>query len=77
MERQTFDATIAAYVNREPFVPFTVTLLHGGRIEVDHARAVNHRNGTAVYIAPAGVPHIFDYHGVMRIVGDIADSPAD
>jgi hypothetical protein len=38
MERNTFDATLKAFKYRKPFQPFTVALVDGHRVEVDHPR---------------------------------------
>ena len=36
MDRDTFDATIRAFKHRAPFRPFTVAMIDGDRLEVDH-----------------------------------------
>ena len=66
MQADNFDATLNALRNRKPFRPFTVVLADGDRFEVDHANALLVRDGVAVYLAPGGVPIIFDYEGVKR-----------
>lgn len=71
METQTFDETMLALKGRIPFRPFTVALVNGHRYEVDHADAFVIRDGVAIYVAPGGIPVIFDHEGVSEIVGDL------
>ena len=72
MDRDTFDATIRTFKRRVPFHPFTVALVNGDRVEVDHPDAVVIRDGVALFAGPGGVPWIFDYEGVSQIIGDLA-----
>ena len=58
---------------RRPFKPFTVVLISGRQFEVDHPGALVHRDGVAIYVAPGGVPIIFDHEGVEHFIGDLAD----
>ncbi len=68
-----FDQTLNAFKNRKPFKPFTVALVDGDRFEVDHAGALVVRDGVAIYVAPGGVPIIFDHEGVSQFIGDLKD----
>lgn len=70
MVAENFDRTLRALARRTPFQPFTVELMSGGRIEVDHPEALVVRGGLAVYISPEGVPTLFDHHGVSRLIGE-------
>ena len=71
MTAENFDQTLAAFRSRSPFRPFTVALVNGDRFEVDHRDAFYMRDGVAVYIAPGGVPVIFDHEGVSQFIGDL------
>ena len=75
METQTFDETMLALKGRIPFRPFTVALVNGHCYEVDHADAFVIRDGVAIYVAPGGIPVIFDHEGVSEIVGDLMGEP--
>lgn len=76
MDRGTFEATVMSYKRRRPYQPFTLELVNGGRVEIDHPDAIALREGMAFYIAPGRIPHFFDHEGVCRIIGDLAgDSP--
>jgi hypothetical protein len=72
MDRDTFDSTIRTFRNRAPFRPFTVSLVNGDRVEVDHPDALVVRDGVALYVGPGGVPAVFDYEGVAQVIGDLA-----
>ena len=71
MEADNFENTLSAFQSRRPFRQFTVVLIDGDRFEVDHAGALVHRVGVAMYISPGGVPIIFDHEGVSQFVGDL------
>src|SRR3972149_5710701 len=71
MERDTFDGTIRAFKHRTPFRPFTVAMVNGNRLEVDHPDALAVRDGVALFAGPGGVPAIFDHEGVSQVEGDL------
>lgn len=72
MDRDTFDNTIRTFKHRAPFRPFTVVMVNGDRLEVDHQDALAVRDGVALFAAPGGVPVVFDHEGVSQVVGDLA-----
>ena len=71
MDADNFDGTLRAFMKRSPFRPFTVALTNGDRFEVDHPGALVVRDGVAVYVAPGGVPVVFDHEGVSQVTGDL------
>lgn len=73
MQADVFDQTMRAFARRQPFRPFTVALVNGDRYEVDHPSAVVIRDGVAVYVAPGGVPVLFDHEGVSEVIGDLME----
>lgn len=73
MDRDTFDGTIREFKHRTPFRPFTVAMVNGERLAVDHLDALALRDGVALFAAPGGVPVVFDHEGLSRVVGDVAD----
>jgi hypothetical protein len=73
MDRETFEQTLQSFQNRAPFRPFTVSLVNGERLEVDHPKALVVRDGTGVFVGPGGVPAIFDFEGVAQVIGDLAN----
>jgi hypothetical protein len=77
MDRDAFDGTIRAFKHRKPFQPFTVAMVDGDRLEVDHPDALAVRDGIALYAGPGGVPVIFDHEGVSQIIGDLSGKGAD
>jgi hypothetical protein len=77
MDRETFDAPIRSFKHRTAFRPFTVSLVNGERLEVDHPDAVVVRDGVAGFVGPGGVPAVFDYEGVAQVVGDLANRPEE
>jgi hypothetical protein len=71
MEMHNFDEILRAFKSRRPSKPFTVALVNGDRFEVDHPDALVVRDGVAIYVAPGGVPVIFDHEGVNQFIGDL------
>ncbi|MFV1964621.1 MAG: hypothetical protein ACC628_04305 [Pirellulaceae bacterium] len=73
MDRDTFDGAIRAFRQRTPFRPFTVAMVNGDRLEVDHPEALAVRDGVALFAGPGGVPVIFDHEGVSQVDGDLTE----
>lgn len=73
MDRDTFDSTLKTFKDRTPFRPFTVAMVNGDRLEVDHPGALVVRDGVALFAGPGGIPHVFDYEGVTQVIGDLAE----
>ena len=73
MQLDTFDATLGAFKKRRPFRPFTVAMVDGDKFEVNLADALVVRDGVAIYVAPGGVPIIFDHEGVSQFIGDLKE----
>lgn len=76
MDRDTFDSTIRTFKHRTPFRPFTVMLVNGERVKVDHPDALAVRDGVALFAGPDGVPAVFDHAGVAQVIGDLVRPPA-
>lgn len=77
MDRETFSQTILAFKHRSPFQPFTVAMVNGDRLEIDHPDALAVRNGMAFFAAPGNVPVIFDHEGVSQVIGDLSGRGAE
>ena len=77
MDRDTFDATIRMFKQQRPFRPFTLSLVNGERLEVDHPDALAMRDGVGLFVGPGGVPAVFDYEGVAQIIGDLANRSSE
>ena len=71
MDRDTFDSTIRTFKHRTPFRPFTVSLVNGERLEVDHPDALAVRDGVGLFVGPSRVPAVFDHEGVAQVLGDL------
>ena len=67
MDRDTFDATIRAFKHTAPFRPFTVAMVNGDRLEVDHPDALAIREGGGtVYGARPGAGRVRTRGGSAR-----------
>jgi hypothetical protein len=77
MTADNFDNMLQALQLRQPFTMFTVELHGGRRFEVDHPRALVVRDGVAVFIAPGGIPVLFDHDSVNQIIVAPANTQLD
>lgn len=77
MDRETISETIRAFKHRSPFRPFTVAMVNGDRLEVDHPDALAVRDGMALFAVPGNVPVIFDHEGVSQVIGDLSGRGAE
>jgi hypothetical protein len=73
MDWDKFDSTIRTLKHRSPFRPFTVAMVNGDRVEVDHPEALIIRQGVALFAGPGGVPHVFYHESVNQVIGDLAE----
>ena len=58
-----------SFYAKTPFAPFTIRLKDGGRLQVDHDRALavgNH--GYLVHVGPGNRTSILDHHSILRLV---------
>ena len=69
MEAGNFDLTLRGLARGTPFLPCTVELNNGTRVEVDHPEALVFRGGLAVFVDAEGEPSLFDHQSVSRLVG--------
>jgi hypothetical protein len=74
MTAEHFDASLRALVSRKPYQVFTVELNGGHRFEIDGPNAVVFRDGVAVFVAPGGVPVLFDHDSVNLFIAATSDT---
>jgi hypothetical protein len=67
MVADSFAHALRAFARRKPFKPFTVELISGDRIEVEHLEALVFRGAVAVYFSPKNEITIFDHEGVAQL----------
>jgi hypothetical protein len=78
MTSERFDDSLQTLRRRVRFRPFTVELISGDRFEVDYPDALVVRDGVAVFVAPGGVPTLFDHEGVSQLIADSnAETPRE
>ena len=75
MTSEHFERTLRAFQRRTPFRTFTVALVNGDRVQVDHPEALIVRGGVAVFVAASGTPTLFDHESVSEPVGEPAPQP--
>lgn len=75
MDTNTFEQSLKAFARRVPFKLFTVEMVSGATIEVDHPEAMIIRKGIAVFVDAQGIPTLFDHQSVSRLISN-ADQAA-
>lgn len=70
MTPNNFDSVIRSFQHHTPFQPYTVGLVNGQSITIDHSEALVLRGGLAVYIDRNGVPVFFDHESVSEVIGE-------
>jgi hypothetical protein len=76
MTADNFEHVLQELRQRQPFHIFTVELHGGRRFEVDHPGALVSREGVAVFLAPGGIPILFDHDSVNQIIAAPASAGA-
>jgi hypothetical protein len=76
MDRDTFDSTMRTFKQQTPFRPFTVSLVNGERLEIEHSEVLVVRDGVALFVAPGGIPAVFDHEGIAQVIGDLLGPPS-
>ncbi len=68
MTIENFEETLTNLLSNRPFQVFTIELLNGRRLEVDHPLMIAVREGTAWMILPGSVPVSFDCTSVAAVL---------
>ena len=76
MTLEYFKETLTALLNLRPFQVFTIELLNGRRLEVDHHSVIAFRDGTAWMLLPGSVPVSFDCTSVAAVIRTGASAAA-
>lgn len=69
MQTNTFAKALRGFTPGVPFRPFTVELINGRQLLIEHPEALVVRRGLAVHIAPGGALTISDDEGVNQFTG--------
>lgn len=70
MLAENFERTLRGFTQRVPFRPFTVELVNGRQLVIEHPEALVFRNAlVAVYIGLDGALTIFDHESVNQFTG--------
>ncbi len=72
MTAKQFENALNAFLKRDPFRPFTISLISGSRVEVHRPDAITLRDGLVVHVAPEQVTSYFDHESVVSL-GSWAD----
>lgn len=76
MDAKSFERTLRAFARRRPFRPFTVELVSGSDLLIEHPEALIFRGKVAIHIDKEEEWTIFDNEGVSKITTKRATSTA-
>lgn len=69
MTQENFRRLLQLFLAQKPFRPFTLELVSGGRIEVNHPEALEvHSNGLLVCFSTTRTRSMFEVGSVVRFV---------
>ena len=68
MTQDSFDRLLRGFLGRQPFRPFTVEMVSGSRIEVNHPEALTQEGNIFVCSSSRGLKSYFECHGVARFI---------
>ena len=74
MTAENFDQVMRVLTARKPYQVFAVELNGGEQFEVDFPGALSWRDGVAVFLAPRGIPVLFDHESVNKIMAAPANT---
>lgn len=77
MTAEQFEFALKAFLSRQPFHPFTISLTSGSRVEIDEPSAIAHRNGLVAHMSADGITSFFDHESVVALSsGPECDAPS-
>jgi hypothetical protein len=68
MTREQFQLTLRSFYKRRPFQPFTLELVSGGRVEVNHPEALTQQHALLVHRSAKGLYSVFPSASVTRFI---------
>jgi hypothetical protein len=68
MTKENFERVLAAFLKRTPFEPFSLELVNGTRLEVNHPEALELSQTLIVCKSTNPIKSVFEYDAVARFV---------
>ena len=68
MTRENFERVWRAFLQKQPFLPFTLELSNGSRLEINHPEALRQQGDLLVYRSTTGIQSVFECDSVVRFV---------
>jgi hypothetical protein len=68
MTPESFKVVLAKLLERRPFTPFTLELVSGSRIEVNHPEALTLYEHLVVCVSTSTRRSVFEYASVVRFI---------
>jgi hypothetical protein len=68
MNKENFDRAFQIFQRRKPWRPFTLELLTGSRIEIEHPEALTRYEDLVKHQSSTGLQSVFEYTSVVRFL---------
>jgi hypothetical protein len=68
MTEENFGRLLRGFLGRKAFLPFTIELNNGSRIEVNHPEALSLHGGLIRFRSTRGIQTIFEADAVSRFI---------
>ncbi len=69
MTPNNFKEVLRGFLRLTPFRPFTLELVSGSRIEVNHPEALTLYDELVVCLSTSDIRNVFEYAAVVRFIG--------
>lgn len=66
MSKENFESVLRAFLARKRFKSFSLELVNGTRLEINHPEALQLYQSLVVCNSTAGVRSVFEYEAVVR-----------
>jgi hypothetical protein len=68
MTRDNFERVWRAFLRKQPFQPFTLELVNGSRLDINHPEVLRQQGDLIVYRSTMGIQSVFECSGVLRFI---------
>lgn len=68
MTRENFEYVLRLFQTRQPWKPFTLELITGSRLEVNHPEALEQKEELLKLKSSSGLQTVFEYRSVIRFL---------
>jgi hypothetical protein len=68
MTQENYERVLRAFFNIRPFRPFTLELVNGSRLDVNHPEVLRQHGDLIIYKSTMGMQSVFECASVVRFI---------